>query len=68
MTVLSDLIASREALSAELLIESADADPNEAPGVAWSQHRTDLINQIKALNKMILLEQGAVEVQSIALG
>ena len=68
MTVLTDLIATREALSAELLVERADADPNEAPGVAWSQHRSDLIKQIKELNKLIALEQGAVEIQSIALG
>ena len=68
MSVLSDLIASREALSAELALESADADPNEASGVAWSQHRTDLIKQIERLDKLIIRAQGAVEIQSIALG
>ena len=68
MSVLTDLIAAREALSAELLVESADADPNEAPGVAWSQHRTDLINQIGELDKLIIKQQGAIEIQSIALG
>ncbi len=68
MSVLTDLIASREALSAELLVESADADPNEAPGVAWSQHRTDLIKQIGELDKLIIRQRGAVEIQSIALG
>lgn len=68
MSVLTDLIASREALSAELALESADADPNEAPGVAWSAHRSDLIKQIGELNKLIAKAQGAVEVQSIALG
>lgn len=68
MTVLTDLIATREALSAELLAESVSADPDEAPGVAWSQHRTDLINQIKELDVLILRQQGAVEIQSIALG
>jgi hypothetical protein len=68
MTVLTDLIASREALSAELLAESADADPNEAPGVAWSQHRSDLIKQIGELNKLIQQAEGAVELQSQALG
>ena len=68
MSVLSDLIASREALSAELLVESADADPNEAPGVAWSNHRTALIKQIGELDKLIARARGAVEVQSIALG
>ena len=68
MTVLADLIATKEALSAELLIESADADPNEASGVAWSQHRTDLLKQIGEINKLIALEQGAFETQTIALG
>jgi hypothetical protein len=68
MTVLQDLIDAREALSAELAVESADADPNEAPGVAWSAHRSDLIKQIGELNKLIQQEQGAVELQSQALG
>ncbi len=68
MTVLTDLIASREALAVELAVECPDADPDEAPGVAWSKHRMDLIKQIAALNKLIALERGAVEVQSIALG
>lgn len=68
MTVLADLVASRAALSAELSVECADADPNEAPGVAWSQHRTDLIKQIGELDKLIIRQRGAVEAQSIALG
>lgn len=68
MTVLADLKASRSALSAELALESADADPDEAPGVGWSKHRSQLIDQIARLNKLISQEQGAVEVQSIALG
>lgn len=68
MSVLTDLIDSREALAAELAVECPSADPNEAPGVAWSQHRTDLIKQIGELDKLIIRHRGAVEVQSIALG
>lgn len=68
MSVLSDLIETREALAEELVLETAPVQPNEAPGVAWSQHRTDLIKQIGELNKLIIQQQGAVEVQSIALG
>jgi hypothetical protein len=65
---LADLVAAREALEVELATESADADPNEAPGVAWSSHRSDLIKQIGELNKLIQQAQGAVELQSQALG
>jgi len=60
MSVLTDLIASREALSAELLAESADADPNESPGVAWSSHRSDLIKQIGELDKLTLSYVGPI--------
>jgi len=68
MSVLQDLKDSREALSAELKLECGPPNPDEAPGVAWSKHRTDLINQIGELDKLILRQQGAVEIQSIALG
>jgi hypothetical protein len=66
---LADLVAAREALEVELATESADADPNEiADGVAWSDHRSALIKQIGELNKLIQQAQGAVELQSQALG
>ncbi len=70
MSVLSDLKTTEAALSAELLAECTTPAPNpdEAPGVAWSKHRTDLLNQLEKIRKLIRLEEGAVEIQTIALG
>lgn len=71
MSYLTDLLASREGISAKLAALYADPKPTysvDGRSWSWDQHRASLLKELADVNKLIIQATGAMELRSIALG